>query len=192
LVNHYEAIEKFLGARFRDDNPPKIMKKPRIVDTTDECLEEMINDYAKAHCILDKCRNLATLTLRREKLKLQSIAILKEAFESITSTLEEDSHLSCRFMEKIALSLQDQIHGPGKGDLVSRGSSSTSDDASSNEEIPRKRGRPSDTLLRSPKSRRSATFARPLNKVQEAFVELFDLDDTLSEEAFKSIPGDCI
>jgi hypothetical protein len=137
---------------------------------------------------------LATLTLRREKLKLQTVMILKEAFDEITAHLEQDSHLSSAFMEKIALSLQDQIHGPGKGDLVASRSSSSSDDKNSaqNDEVPRKRNRPSEPILKSPKSRRSTSFARPFNKVQELFAELFDLDDTLDEEAFKSIPGDCL
>lgn len=140
-----------------------------------------------------QCRNLATLTLRREKLKLQAVSILKEAFNEITSHLEHDSHLSCRYMEKIALALQDQLYGPGKGDLVSR-SSSTSDDTNSTEEAPpRKRGRPSETVnLRSPKSHhRSASFLFN-NKVQRLFAELFDIDEALDQEAFKVIPSDCI
>jgi hypothetical protein len=43
--------------------------------------------------------------VRREKLKLQTVMILKEAFDEITAHLEEDSHLSSRFMEKIAFSV---------------------------------------------------------------------------------------
>lgn len=118
--------------------------------------------------------------------------VLKEAFNDITSHLEEDSHLSSRYMEKIALSLQDQIYGPGKGDLVSRASSSDDTNSTQSEEIPRKRGRQSDVpILRSPKSRRSTSFGQSFNKVQQAFAELFDIDNTLDEELFKSIPSDC-
>lgn len=120
--------------------------------------------------------------------------ILKEAFDETTAHLEEDSHLSSRFMEKIAFSLQDQIYGPGKGDLVASRGSSSSDDTNSiqSEEVPRKRNRPSEPLLKSPKSRRTASFSRPFNKVQEMFAELFDLDENLDEAAFKSIPADCL
>lgn len=121
--------------------------------------------------------------------------ILKEAFDDISLHLEDDSHLSERYLQKVAVSLQDQICGPGKGDFVGRGSSSTSDDTNSmqSEEVSRKRGRQSDThIIRSPKNRRSTSFTRPFNKVQEAFADLFDLDDNLDEKLFKSIPADCI
>jgi hypothetical protein len=119
--------------------------------------------------------------------------MLKEAFNDITSHIEQDSHLSCRFLQKIAFSLQDQLFGPGKGTLVSRGSSLDDTNSMDTDEIPRKRGRPSDApILRSPKSRRSTSFPHPFNKVQEAFAELFDLDETLDAHIFKSIPGDCV
>jgi hypothetical protein len=54
LICPYEANDKFTALKFRDDNPPKPTKKPQLVNPTDQDMEEMVNEYAKAHCILDK------------------------------------------------------------------------------------------------------------------------------------------
>lgn len=57
LICPYEANDKFVALKFRDDNPPKASKKPQVIDATDEDMEAMVQEYAKAHCILDKVNN---------------------------------------------------------------------------------------------------------------------------------------
>lgn len=54
LISPYEANDKFIAIKFKDDSPPKPIKKSQVSAETDEDTERMITEYAKAHCILDK------------------------------------------------------------------------------------------------------------------------------------------
>ncbi|KAI6240046.1 Protein Jade-3 [Aphelenchoides fujianensis] len=106
-----------------------LVKRTPKAELPEDVLDEMNSDYTKSHCILDKFRNLATLSLRRERMKLQVVRLLREAFEETTTYMEQDSHLQERFMLKVANLFNEHLHGLGSGILEnSRDSSIISED----------------------------------------------------------------
>ncbi|KAI6215462.1 hypothetical protein M3Y94_00387600 [Aphelenchoides besseyi] len=197
LVPISEANEIFVSSRFREDVARNAIKRMTNTRMTDEDIDGMIKDYTKAHCVLDKFRNLATLSVRRERMKLSLVSKLREAFDEITNYLDGDSHLNDRSLVKIAALLQEHIHGPDQSDSFSRSSSTNSEETTSVQslEVNSNRKRRLDVdghNFVAPKVRRTAHFPQPFNKIQEIFAELFDLDENLSEELFKSLPTDCL
>ncbi|KAI6188590.1 hypothetical protein M3Y98_00370800 [Aphelenchoides besseyi] len=197
LVPISEANEIFVSSRFREDPTWNAFKQTFQIQATHKDIDSMVKDYTKAHCILDKFRNLATLSVRRERIKLSLVSQLREAFDQITSYLNGDSHLNDRSLAKIEALLQEHIHGPGKSDPLRRSSSTNSEETTSVQSLDANssRKRRSDADGHNfvvPKVRRTAQFAQPFNKIQGVFAELFDLDENLSEELFKSLPNDCL
>jgi len=112
LLDLCEANEVYLMSRFKETDIRPLVIKKQVQEKMEEDWKFMVKEYAHAQTILDKRRNLASLTLRREKLKLQIVSSLKDAFEEITAPLDSDSPLSLRFLEKMCEALAEQYgHG---------------------------------------------------------------------------------
>ncbi|CAD5217769.1 unnamed protein product [Bursaphelenchus okinawaensis] len=101
MVNQMELNEIYIKKALTFDYVVN-KEQPSVPEETSEQNAGLVKEFSDAHWKLDRCRNLCTLTLRREKLKLMKVVALKEAVDWVMGESPENmSHFSSRTMEKL-------------------------------------------------------------------------------------------
>lgn len=166
FINALEANEFFIKDKFKPNiTPKKPRKQKEAANITDDA---RVKAFADAHMKLDRCRNLCTLSMRREKLKWQKVVGLKQAFEQVLGNLgDETTHFSSRSVEKLAQYWYEymELEQPISQDQPSSSSSRS----------------PS----KSPKKSKVCT-----NNVQSLFSDLFAIFPSLPPSLFDELPSD--
>ncbi|CAD5222376.1 unnamed protein product [Bursaphelenchus xylophilus] len=101
MVNQTELNEIYIKKKYKKEIIKK-WEKEEPKEDNEQQNAELVKEFAESHWKLDRCRNLCTLALRREKLKLMQLAALREAIDWVLgSSSEELNHFSSRTMEKL-------------------------------------------------------------------------------------------
>lgn len=135
---------------------------------------EYVQMLTPAHTLRPfQCRNLCTLSLKREKLKWQMVSLLKEALDFAMGDLAEESHLSSRSFDKLA-SFWNEFMADERAPLPdeARSASPSGSRPCSSRQAPK-----------SPPHR----FGGRMSKLQQLFVGLFDDHLHLSKDLFDEL-----